>query len=424
MARWKLQQSPGAEPGFFYGYIVAVAAFCSMSAIWGTYYSFGVFFKPVLTEFGWTSAMTSGAFSLSQVLYGLLGIVTGGFNDIFGPRIVLTLCGLLVALGYSLMSQISAVWQLYLFYGVIVGIGISGFYVPLLSTIARWFTKRRSMMTGIVLAGMSTGGFFIPPLANKLISVFNWRISYIILGILVLVIVLPGAQFLRRDPKQMGLLIHSENELKKEGVALKTNSLSVGEAIHTRQFWMVCAMAFCRGFTWNLIMVHIVSHTIEIGISAASAANILASANGLSIAGRVILGTAADRIGNRHTLIIGFIMISAALLWLVPFTEVWMLYLFAAVFGFGHGGGALGSPLAAGLFGLRSHGLIFGMMGLGYSIGAAIGPFLAGYIFDITANYQVVFLVSAAVGVAGLVFIVLLKPIKSERFKDTVLSTI
>lgn len=419
MVDQRIQKPHSNEPKFFYGYIVVIATFCIMGAIWGTYYAFGVFFKPVLTDFGWTSAMTSGAFSLSQLLYGSLGIVTGALSDRFGPRVVLTICGLLVSIGYFLMSQIDAIWQLYFFYGVIIGIGISGFYVPLLSTIARWFTSRRSMMTGIVLAGMSVGGFFMPPIANLLISAFNWRTSYIILSIFVLVVALPGTQFLKRDPRQAGLLPYEDNGVREKRLALKVRELSIGETIYTRQFWMVCAMAFCRGFTWNLIMVHIVPYAVDMGISAASAANILATAGGLSIAGRLILGAAADRIGERQALIIGFIMITAALFWLAPATDAWMLYIFAAVFGFGHGGGALGSPLAAGLFGLRSHGLIFGTMGLGYSIGAAIGPFMAGYIFDTTASYQVGFLISAAVGIVGLVVTALLKPIGVQNHSLT-----
>ena len=143
MAIQKAQQSPRTEPGFFYGYIVVVAALSIMVAIWGTYYSFGVFFKPMLTEFGWSSAMTSGALSLSMIFYGLLGIVMGGLTDRFGPRIVMTFCGFLMGLGYLLMSQISAAWQLYLFYVVILGTGLSGAFVPLTSTVGRWFVKNR-----------------------------------------------------------------------------------------------------------------------------------------------------------------------------------------------------------------------------------------------------------------------------------------
>ena len=152
------------------------------------------------------------------------------------------------------------------------------------------------------------------------------------------------------------------------------------------------------------------------GISAASAANIMATIGGLGIVGMVVLGNVADRIGSRRVVVIGFIMMSAALLGLAPAKEVIMLYLFAVVYGFASaGGGASTSPLVAGLFGLSSHGLILGVTSLGNTTGGAIGPFLAGYIFDVTGSYQVAFLVCAAVGIVGLVLTVLLKPIRGKR---------
>jgi len=191
---------------------------------------------------------------------------------------------------------------------------------------------------------------------------------------------------------------------------------SLREAVYTRQFWLISAIFFCLGFCVFAIMVHIVPHAIELGISATGAANILVAIGGLDIVGRIVLGGAADRIGNRQAFIIGFILMSAALFWLVPSKELWMLYLFAAGFGFAHGGiGASGSPLAAGLFGLSSHGLIFGVMGLGVTIGGAIAPFLTGYIFDVTGSYQVAFLVCAAIGIVGLVLTALLRPITGEQ---------
>ena len=171
-----------SERRFSYGYIVVVAALCIMLAMYGTRSVFGVFFKPMLTEFGWTRALTSGAHSLSMVVQGSLAVIMGGFNDRLGPRIVLTLSGFLVGLGYLQMSQIGAVWQLYLFYGVLIGTGMGGVFVPLLSTIARWFTARRSMMTGVVATGIGIGTLLEPPVANRLISIYDWRTSYIIIG--------------------------------------------------------------------------------------------------------------------------------------------------------------------------------------------------------------------------------------------------
>ncbi|MFC1894121.1 MFS transporter, partial [Chloroflexota bacterium] len=286
MANQKVRQSPR----FFYGYTVVIAALFTMLAMYGLYYAFGVFFKPVLTDFGWTRAMTSGAFSLAMVVRGSLAIVTGRITDRFGPRLVLTICGLLLGLGYLLMSQISEIWQLYLFYGVIIGTGMGGSYVPPMTTVARWFVKRRSTMTGIVLAGIGIGGFVAPPVATRLIATYDWRISYTILGSVVLVIVVIAAQLLRRDPAQVGQLPYGANEQDEPVSQSGTHGLSLKEALHTKQFWVVFAMVFSLGFCLFAILVHLVPHATDLGISATSAANILATILGLSIVGKVVLG--------------------------------------------------------------------------------------------------------------------------------------
>jgi len=369
----------------------------------------------MLSEFGWTRAMTSGAFSLSWIIQGLLGIVMGGLTDRLGPRMALTLCGFLLGLGYLLMSQISAVWQLYLFYGVIVGIGMSGTLVPLMSTVARWFAARRSMMTGIVMSGAGIGILITPPVANWFISHFNWRVSYIILGSMLLVIVVLVAQFLRRDPAQMGQIPYGENETGEQELRLGTEAFSLREAVHTRQFWVISAMCFGLAFCRLTVLVHIAPHATDLGISAATAANILATVGGLEIVGRILLGSAADRIGNRQVFIIGFILISVALFCLVPATEIWMLYLFAVVYGFATAGAGVSmSPLVAHLFGLSAHGLIFGVICLVYTIGGALGPFVAGYIFDVTNSYQVAFLVCAAISTVALILTLVLRPAKNS----------
>lgn len=404
----------------FYGYTVIIAASCIMVAAFGTRFAFGVFFQPILTEFAWTRAMTSGAFSISTLMEGLLGIVMGGLNDRFGPRVVLTLCGIFLGLGYFLMSRTTTLWQLYLFYGLLIGTGMGGIWVPLVSTVARWFIKRRSMMTGIAATGIGIGTLIAPPVSNWLITHYDWRVSYIMLGSLVLVVVVLSAQLLRRDPAKMGQLPYGENNGSERESLLATGGFSLREAVHTGQFWVVCAMFFCYGFFFFAVMVHVAPHAIDLGFSATNAANILATIGGLVIIGRVILGNIADRIGNRQIYTIGFILMSAALFWLVPSTNMWMLYLFAAALGVGHGGmGATGSPLVAGLFGLRSHGLIFGVMVLSYTIGGAFGPSLVGYIFDVTGGYQIAFLVCAIIGVIGLALTILLKQITHEHTKTS-----
>lgn len=416
MTSQNVEQSSGTKSVFFYGYIIAVAAFFILLVTYGTSAAFGVFFKPMSIELGWTRAMTSGAFTLSMLISGLVGIAVGGLTDKLGPRLVMTICGFFAGLGYILMSLTNVIWQLYLFFGVIRGIGMSGSWIALSSTVARWFTKRRSMMTGIVLSGTGIGILITPPVTSWLISVYDWRISYIILGIFIMVVAILTAQFLKRDPSQNRQVPYGESKEGAQASQVGADILSLRDAVHTRQLWLLFTMVFSQGFCFFTIMVHFIPHATDLGISAISASNILAVVGGVSIVGRVVLGNIADRIGNRKTFIICFILISIALLWLAFVEEMWMLYLFAVFFGFATGGtAAIVSPLVARIFGLGSHGLILGFISLGLSIGGAVGPLLAGYMFDVTVSYQLAFLVCAAIGIVGLIFTVVLRPITSEQ---------
>ena len=405
---------PRKTAPLFHGYIVVIAAFFIMVVAWALYNTFGVFFKPLVAEFGWTSAMTSGAFSLSMIIYGVLGIITGGLADRFGPRVVVTFCGFLIGVGYLLMSQVSTSWHLYLFYGVIIGVGMGGVWVPLLSSVARWFVRRRSMMTGIVIAGAGIGSFIGPQVVSRLIEAHDWRLTFVMLGIVVLVAVVLGAQFLRRDPAQMGLLPYGEDEVEQEGSGTDDNSFSFNEAVKTSQFWLTFMLFFAYGFGLFSVLVHLVPHAIELKISPLTAANILAISGLVSILGNYVLGgIVGDRIGSRNVFIISCILMLANLFWLVWAVDVWMLYLFSAAFGFAFGGlGTSESPLVARLFGVRSHGLIYGVVHLGFTVGAAAGPLVTGYIFDLTGAYQRAFLLCAALGVVALIMAVLIRPTK------------
>ena len=407
------------KPKFFYGYVVVVAAFLIMVVSWGAISTFGVFFKPLLTEFDWTRAAISGAYSLRIILSGLVAIGTGRLTDRFGPRLVITACGFLVGLGFLLMSQIGAIWQLYLFYGVIVGIGLSAAWVPLVSPVARWFTQRRGLMTGIVVSGAGLGTMIMPPAASWFISNYGWRTSYIILGIIALVLIVLVAQFIKHAPAQTGQVPYRVDEVKVDSLNLEAGGFSLKEAIHTRQFWTLSATWLCFGFSLGGILVHIVPHALDLGISPIIAANILAIRGGVSIPGGIIIGSVADRIGSRSALIITSILCSGALLWLLGAKELGMLYLFAAILGFGSGGlFVLESPLVAKLFGLSSHGVILGSVGFSYMIGGAIGPVVVGGIFDITGSYSLAFLACAIVSIIGLILASLLKPTSSECQKS------
>jgi len=402
------------KPNFFYGWVIVIAAGCVIFVMYGTVVTFGIFFEPVLTEFGWSRAMTAVAFSLVIIIRGSLYMVTGRLTDKYGPRIVVTTCGFLLGMGYLLMSQISSLWHFYLLY-TLVGVGMSSAWIPQVSTVARWFEKRRGLATGIACAGEGMGILIMVPVARWLISIYDWRSSYIVVGIMALVIVIVAAQFLRRDPHQMGLLPYGEGKVEKADLNLQATGLSPWEAIHTREFWLLTTVYFCFLFSLDTILAHIAIHATGLGISATSAASILAIIGGMSVIGRLAMGVFADRAGSKSAIIICLILLTMAMLWLQLARAGWMLYLFAAIFGFVFGGLIIQFPLVtAERFGLTSHGAIFGIISFIAMVGGALGPVSVGRIFDITGSYQLGFFIGAAASAIGLMLALLSRPIQKR----------
>jgi len=405
-----------AKPGFFYGYIIVASAFLILIAYSGARSAFGVFFNPMAAQFGWSAAALSTAFSISIIMDGSFGIVLGQLTDKIGPRMVLTLSGIFIGVGYLLLSTVSSIWQMYLLYGVVVGIGMGGGFVPIITSISRWFISRRSMMNGIVLSGVGIGMLVTPPIANWLIARYHWSQSYIILGTAVFLIMVISAQFLRRDPSQVGQSPYNNaRDSIQQAAAVENRDYSLKEAITTGRFWMLFFIFACVGFTGLSLMVHLVPHVINLGISSSVGATVLATVGGANIGGRLFLGAVADRMGTRTVYIIGFIILSMMLLWLVFITETWALFLFAVVFGFGQGGlSSVQAPMVAELFGLRSHGLIFGAAGFGAMVGGTVGPILLGYLFDINGNYHLAFITCLGVMVVGLILSLMLARINTK----------
>ena len=267
------------------------------------------------------------------------------------------------------------------------------------------------MVTGIVASGIGVGTVIMPPVARWLISAYDWRFSYIVMGSVALVVTMIAAQFLRRDPGEMGLVPYGSDETSDGSLNSADEGFSFRKTVRSRQFWTICLALFGFGYCLQTVMVHIVLYATEFGISAVSAATILACIGGASIAGRPIMGAAGDRIGNKLAIVIGFTIVSAALLWLLIARELWMFYLFASFFGFAYGSIAvLQSPLVAELFGLRSHGIILGAITFSITIGGAIGPVLAGYIFDVTGSYNLAVIICIVLILVAWILTLLLRP--------------
>jgi MFS family permease len=405
----------GTKPTVFYGYVIVATALCMCIMMWGARFSFSVFFAPVLDEFGWSRATTAGGFSLSWVFTGLLSIAVGKLNDRLGPRMIMTVAGCLVGLGYLLMSTLSSVWQLYLFYGVI-SIGMSAVLVPTLSTVAKWFVKMRAFMTGIVLSSSGIALMVIVPVANRIILDYGWRTAYTIIGSVTIVVVVLSAQLLRRDPGQMGKVPYGSDGKRSTLLKSGAQGLIFKEALHTYQVWLLCFVYFCTYFIYNVLVVHMVIYAKGQGISQAQAVAIIAFLGGAGIVGRILWGVFADILGNRKAMVLSAGLMMLALFWLQVAGDAWILVLVGIAFGFSHGGLAtMESPMVANIFGMRSHGTILGLVFFADTVGGATGPFLAGYLFDVTRNYHVAFLLCAILGIANLAAILLLRPLRSQQ---------
>lgn len=396
---------------FYYGYIIVLACFLIQGIGIGSLIAYGVFFKPLLAEFGWSRAMISGASSTAFLLMGLLGILAGNLNDKFGPRIIMAVTGVLFGCAYLLLSKVNSVWQMYLFFGLVAGIGLSSVDVIPLTTIARWFVRRRGMMTGIVKVGTGAGQLVIPLLAGIFIIDYGWRFAAVFVAIVVMVLVTGAGLLLRRDPGQMGQLPDGGREPPGGQPDSPEIGLPLQEALHNGKFWMVCLIGLLAGYCLMTILVHIVPHAIDIGMGTIKAAGVLSTIGGVSMLGRLMTGMAIDRIGNKKSLIICFILLILSFLWLQVAVDVWMLYLFAVIYGVAHGAFfTVISPIVARLFGISSHGVLFGIVAFSGTVGGAVGPVLAGHIFDITQSYQLVFLILTGVSIGCLFLSLFLKP--------------
>ena len=292
---------------------------------------------------------------------------------------------------------------------------MSGTFVPLTSTVARWFISRRSLMTGIVKVGTGAGQFTLPLLASVLIANFGWRNAYVIIGLAAMVSLVAIAQLLKRDPSQ----IAPPATLKEPGPTPDDQAfhggLSLEQAVRTVQFWTICIINLTLVFCLMSIMVHIVPHACDVGVAAPKAAGVLAAIGAVSMLGRFVAGMAIDRIGSKKVMMLCFFLLICGLLWLQTADALWMLLLFAGVYGIAHGGFFTAiSPLVAEFFGITSHGALLGIVICFGAIGGAAGPIIAGYIFDITESYRLYFCLISLLGAADLGLLCFLKPARND----------
>ena len=338
------------------------------------------------------------------MVFGCTIAFLGGWTlDRYGPRVVTFVMGLFAGLSLLLTSQVNASWQLFITFSLLLALGTSAAYPTMMATTARWFDKKRGLAVGIAGIGVGLGPVVIAPFATYLIANFDWRMAYIVVGLIAGVVVTSLSMLLKRDPGEIGVLLDGVKSDSSEGIVQDKESsarpagFSLLEAFRTRSFWFLGIVWLSTAFCFYLISTHIVPHATDIGISAADAALVLALTGGISIPGRLIMGALSDRIGRKASAITCALLQAGAMAWLTCSQELWMFYLFALVFGFGFGGiDSIVTSLIGDIFGVHSIGAIMGMLAIAWGIGAATGPFIGGLIFDITKSYFIAFLIGVS----------------------------
>jgi len=282
--------------------------------------------------------------------------------------------------------------------------------------VARWFVKRRGLMTGATVAGTSVGTLVAPLIANRLISAYGWRDSFTLIGISVFIVIVGLAQLLVRDPGRKGLMPYGADRAAAGESNLDLAGLSLGEAVGKPQFWMLFAIYLFSGFVIQVIIVHIVVHAAELGIPAGRSAVVLAMVGVGSLVGRLTGGGVSDRIGNRPTTAAALTLMAAGFIWLLVARDLWMLLVFSILFGLAYGEIlCMISLLPAELFGLKNQGVILGMIIFASTIGGSLGPVVAGRIFDLTGSYQTAFRICVVISVLSAMMAVLMKPLDHRR---------
>jgi len=402
----------------FYGWVVVVAFLVIGITLYGIQFSFGVFFKSIQSEFNLTRAATSAILSVNMLLAGVSAVLAGWALDKYGPRIVILSMGLFTGLSLLLTSQTNSPWQLFITYSLLLAMGTGALYVVPTSTVSRWFDKKRGLALGIAGSGSGLGMVIMAPFATYLIYNFDWRMAYIVIGLITWFMVIPLSRLLKREPREIGALpdgLSHSKDIANRDESIQPVDSSLLQVFRTRSFWLVIFIWLFFASSLFLVFTHLVPHTTDIGFSAGEAATVLSLMGGVGIAGKVLMGVASDRIGRKLTAIICALLQAGAMVWLIWSQDLWMLYLFALVYGFAYSGfsSSMGA-LIGDTFGLGKIGAIFGVLEIGFGIGAAIGSTVGGIIFDVSNSYSVAFLMGA---IAMLITALLIVLVRRESIK-------
>jgi MFS family permease len=236
--------------------------------------------------------------------------------------------------GFLLMAHISTLFQIYVFWGLFMGLTLGCCVTPILTTIPKWFIRKRALAVTFPIVGFGIGSIIAPLLAQWLISAYDWREAYSILGIAAWVILIPLSQLFKKDPVRMGYQPYGQPATTHESASIICDKdMSLHEALKTIPFWILCAIKFLFFFCLQAIVIHIVPYAIDSGMEAIVAAGVLSILAIFSVIGRISMGFIFDRIGAIQSLCLCLLLAAVSLVWLFLANNVWAVYVFAVFFG-------------------------------------------------------------------------------------------
>jgi MFS family permease len=389
------------ESRMSYGWVVVGAAAVIVCMGLGAMFSLAVFVTPIEETMRWSRSGISTIALINWLAMGVGSFVWGTLSDRFGTRIVVLAGGAMLGLGLVLSSQVGALWQLYVTFGVAVGLGAGAFYAPLTSTATKWFVARRGLAVALVSGGIGLGVFTIAPLVRWLTSLYGWRIAMLSVGDLAWVVILPLAFLIREQPRGAEDAARTAHE----------PGLSTGAVLATPQFWVIAGTHFACCAAHSGPIFHMVTHAIDQGIAPLAAASVLGISGLVSIAGRIFTGVVADRFGAKRTLVTGLV-VQAVMVFTYLFAHGLGAFLaIALLFGLAYGGVMpLYALVTREYFGEKVMGTAYGGIFLISTLGMGLGSFAGGWFYDHLGAYTWLFLSSAGIGVAAAMLALTFRP--------------
>lgn len=404
----------------FYGWTILAAAFVIITMSIGMLFTLAIFLKPLEESMGWSRSSISSVGLLNWVVMGLGGVLAGFISDRVGTRAVVLVGSGVLGLGLVLSSQVTALWQLYVTFGILVAGGVSAFYVPLTVLAIKWFGDRRGMAASVVSAGNGAGILLLSPLTRWLVNELDWRMAFLILGDLAWLVVIPAALLLRDAPSTLeGSAVGRRGLLLSGGAPTGGQPASRGQTVGIRPwgifrswpFWAIALTHFACCAAHSGPIFHLVTHAIDQGVARMSAAGLLGLSGLSSIFGRVGTGIVADRVGAKPTLIAALALQAFTVFAFLFVRDLGPLSALTFVFGIAYGASMpLYALVTREYFGEQALGTAFGAVFFISCIGMGLGSYGGGFLYDALGSYAWLFLASGAIGTMAVVMAVALRP--------------